>query len=77
MTPDTKLRYYALKAMQIINALRAYDGYGIPQSDAILAFDLLQEIVRSELNPKEQSFDANHLPEIRVLSEELRKCPAG
>lgn len=49
MNDSKKLRYFALRAMELINALRAYDGSGIPSSDASDAFELLREIVRSEL----------------------------
>lgn len=68
-----KLRYYALRAIELINTLCAYDGSGIPSSDAGDAFAFLRELVESELSEKERSFGANHRPEIERLRRELKE----
>ena len=69
-----QLRYFALCAMELRNALRAFDGSGIPQSDARDAYKLLREITEMTLTEKERSFGSSHLAEIVKLKKKL--CPA-
>ena len=46
---STRLHYYACRALNLVQALNAFDGGGIPSSDAQDAFSLLRELSKAVL----------------------------